>query len=168
MTMTRRHDTFERLYAHHAGPLLAFLIYRTGDRALAEDILADTFERVLTARRPFDSRRASEKTWLYTIALNRLRDHGRRQGAESRAVERVGALAVGSGSPAGEQAIIDRDLLQRGLEGLSEQERVVVALRYGADMTVPQIAKLLGEGLTMVEGRLYRALRKLRQDLHPT
>ena len=64
----RQHD-FERLYAEHAAPLLAFLDYRTGDRALAEDLLADTFERVLRSRRPFDPRRGSEKAWLYTIVL---------------------------------------------------------------------------------------------------
>ena len=66
--------------------LLGFLIYRSGDRALAEDLLADTFERVLTARRPFDRRRASEKTWLYTIALNLLRDHARRAAVGDRRV----------------------------------------------------------------------------------
>ena len=42
-----RSRDFERLYDAHAGQLLAFLIFRTGDRALADDLLADTFERVL-------------------------------------------------------------------------------------------------------------------------
>jgi DNA-directed RNA polymerase specialized sigma24 family protein len=40
-----------------------------------------------------------------------------------------------------------------------------VALRYGADLTVPEIAKLKREKLTTVEGRVYRALRKLRERL---
>jgi len=41
---------FERLYEEHAQNLFGFLVYRTGDRSLAEDILADTFERVLRTR----------------------------------------------------------------------------------------------------------------------
>ncbi len=86
-----RADDFERLYETHAGALLNFLHYRTGDRALAEDLLADTFERVLRARRGFNRRRASEKTWLYTIALNILRDHLRRAEVSQRAMERVAA-----------------------------------------------------------------------------
>ena len=36
--------------------MLRFLAYRTGDQALAEDLLADTFERVLRTRQPFDRR----------------------------------------------------------------------------------------------------------------
>ena len=89
-----RDDQFERLYADHAQRLFAFLAYRTGDRALAEDLLADTFERALRGRRGFDRRKASEKTWLYAIALNGLRDHARRRAAEARALERTRA-AVG-------------------------------------------------------------------------
>jgi DNA-directed RNA polymerase specialized sigma24 family protein len=40
----------DRLFDEHAEPLLKFLIYRTGDRALAEDLVADTFERALRKR----------------------------------------------------------------------------------------------------------------------
>src|SRR6476620_12317984 len=99
-----RDEAFERLYAEHAQALYGFLSYRTGERLLAEDLLADTFERALRGRRRFDRRKASEKTWLYTIALNCLRDHVRRRGAESRALERVGVPAqVVDPTPAFEQ-----------------------------------------------------------------
>jgi RNA polymerase sigma-70 factor, ECF subfamily len=160
-----RAEDFERLYNEHAERLLGFLVYRTGDRALAEDLLADTFERVLRARRPFDRRRSSEKTWLYTIALNLLRDHVRRRATGDRALERVTA---GEGQPPmGREleAVEHRDSLQRALAGLSVEEREAIALRYGADLTVPEIAKLKGEKLTTIEGRVYRALRKLRDEL---
>jgi RNA polymerase sigma-70 factor (ECF subfamily) len=139
-------------------------VYRTGDRALAEDLLSDTFERALRARRRFDRRRGTEKAWLYTIALNCLRDHQRRTAAERRAIARSGDRgeeAVESGAAAVEQ----RDLLARGLESLTEEEREAIALRFGAGCTVPEIAALTGEPLTTVEGRVYRALRKLRERL---
>jgi RNA polymerase sigma-70 factor, ECF subfamily len=157
-------EAFERLYAEHAQALFGFLSYRTGDRVLAEDLLADTFERALRARRRFDRRKASEKTWLYTIALNCLRDHARRRGREGRALERV---ASGPNlAPTDEmEEIADRDLVMRSMEVLSEQEREAIALRFGAMLTAPEIAKLTGERLTTVEGRIYRALRKLREHL---
>jgi RNA polymerase sigma factor (sigma-70 family) len=159
-----RDDAFERLYAEHAQALYGFLSYRIGDRVLAEDLLADTFERALRARRRFDPRRASEKTWLYTIALNCLRDHARRRAAEGRAVERMAAIASPGSSPELDE-IVDRDLVSYGLKALSEEEREAIALRFGAELTVPEIAKLTGERLTTVEGRVYRALRKLREAI---
>lgn len=159
-----RTEDFERLYDEHAEPLLGFLVYRTGDRALAEDLLADTFERVLRARRPFDRRKASEKTWLYTIALNLLRDHARRGAAGARAIERVTAGESGASVERELEAVEHRDSVQRALATLSVEEREAIALRFGADLTVPEIAKLKGEKLTTIEGRVYRALRKLKDE----
>lgn len=159
-----RQDEFERLYEEHAPGLLAFLAYRTGERALAEDLLADTFERVLRARRRFDPRRASAKTWVYSIALNVLRDQVRRRDAEGRALGRAHA-GVPLEGPSSIDRIAGRDELTRALAELSEEEREALALRYGADLTLPEIAKLSGEKLTTVEGRVYRGLRKLRDML---
>jgi RNA polymerase sigma-70 factor (ECF subfamily) len=59
----------------------------------------------------------------------------------------------------------NREQVQRAMAILSDEEREAVALRFGADMTVPEIARLLGEPLPRVEGRVYRSLRKLRERL---
>ena len=157
-----RDEQFERLYEQHAQPLFGFLVYRTGDRVLAEDLLADTFERVYRSRASFSRRRGTEKAWLYTIALNLLRDHARRARAEERALEKVGARADGGTAP---DAIAEHGDLMRALRGLADEEREAIALRYGAGLTVPEIAKLKGEKLTTAEGRVYRGLRKLRERL---
>ena len=162
--MTMRDDDFERLYAAEAAGLFSFLAYRTGDRGLAEDLLADAFERALRARRRFDRRRSSAKTWLYAIALNVLRDHARRSAAEARALARTGAPVEGA-HDAALSAVEHRDEVQRAVAVLSAEEREAIALRFGAELTVPEIAKVLGESLTTVEGRVYRALRKLRGRL---
>jgi RNA polymerase sigma-70 factor, ECF subfamily len=150
---------FERLYAEEAGALFSFLAYRTGDRGLAEDLLADAFERALRGR--FNPRKGSAKTWLYAIALNVLRDHVRRSAAESRAYERV---ETGEARDAFADVEV-RDELMQGLSRLSAEEREAIALRFGAALTVPEMASVLGEPLTTVEGRVYRALRKLREAL---
>jgi RNA polymerase sigma-70 factor (ECF subfamily) len=160
----RPHE-FERLFAEHAAPLLAFLDYRTGDRALAEDLLADTFERALRGRRRFDPRRGSEKAWLYTIAINLLRDHARRTVAGQRARERVG-VGLSNEPPFDQLAAVDeRDAIRRALRVLSSEEREAIALRYGADLSLPEIARVTGQTLSTVEGRVYRGLRKLKEEL---
>jgi RNA polymerase sigma-70 factor, ECF subfamily len=156
---------FERAYAEHAEPLLRFLIYRTGDRALAEDIVADTFERVLRSRTRFDRRRSSEKTWIYSIALNLVRDNARHEAVATRALEQDLAPHSGAGGPDPLDAVDDRDLIQRALATLAPDEREAIALRYGADLTLPEVAAVIKEPLSTAEGRVYRALRKLRETL---
>jgi RNA polymerase sigma factor (sigma-70 family) len=159
-----RDEAFERLYAEHASGLLSFLHYRTGDLALAEDILADTFERVLTARR-FVPRQASERTWLYTIALNRLRDLARRQGAEQRALARADAPTRVASDHADFEIVEKRDLVHRAMSALPDEEREALALRYGADLSLSEIAKVTGQRQSTVEGRIYRGLRRMREAM---
>jgi RNA polymerase sigma factor (sigma-70 family) len=158
-----RDDEFERLYAAHAQPLLGFLVYRTGDRAIAEDVVADTFERILRTRFRFDPRKSSEKTWIYTIAMNVLRDNARRSSTETRALERV-TESVGASRGAFDD-VEDRDELRRALGRLSPEEREALALRFGADLTIPEIGKVTGDSQSTVHGRVYRALAKMRDEL---
>src|SRR3954463_15894398 len=161
-----RDDEFERLYAEEAPGLFSFLAYRTGDRALAQDLLADAFERALRSRRRYDAARGSARSWLYASAINVLRDHARRAAVEARARERMGPLRE-EAVDFRLEAIGSRDELSRALETLSAEEREAIALRFGAEMTAPEMAATLGEKLTTVEGRIYRALRKLRAELEP-
>jgi len=160
-----RDEQFERLYAEHASPLLGFLVYRTRDRSLAEDLLAETFERVLRARRRFDRRKGSEKTWVYAIALNCLRDQARRRSAEARALERTGAIGRVESGEDWTAAVEGREELDRALATLSPEEHEAIALRYGADLTIPEIARLLGEPESTARGRVFRALNKLRETM---
>jgi RNA polymerase sigma factor (sigma-70 family) len=158
-----RDEAFERLYDEHAQGLFAFLLYRTGDRPLAQDLVADAFERVLRARRRFDPRKGSEKNWIYSIALNLLRDHLRRSRVEGRALARLGS----ENSP--EQSRFDSvetsDEVRRALSSLSEAEREAIALRFGADLTLPEIARVTDQRLATIRGRMYRGMEKLRQEL---
>lgn len=159
-----RIDNFERIFEEHSEKLFAFLVYRTGNRPLAEDLLSETFERVLRAHHRFDPRRGSERRWIYTIALNLLRDHARRQTNEDRVLEHVSS-GLSESSDAGLDAVEHRDELGRALATLRDEEREALALRFGADLKLREVARLLGEGESAMEGRIYRALKKLREEL---
>ena len=159
-------DKFEQLYAEHAEPLLRFLVYRTGDRALAEEVLADTFERVLRSRSKFNPNRGKAKTWVYSIALNRLRDLHRRSEAEQRALRRSEAGAPGPSATEIDR-VEERTSVAAALAQLDELEREAVSLRYGADLSVAEVATALGVKVSTAEGRIYRGLRGLKELLEP-
>ena len=159
------HPAFERLFQEHAEPLFAFLVYRTGDRHLAEDLVADAFERVLRARARFDPRRGSEKNWLYAIAVNLVRDQARRQNVETNALQRVGAYEARLPDDGAQGEVEERDALAKALATLREEEREAIALRFGADLKLREVAGVLGEKESAVEKRISRGLQKLRHEL---
>jgi len=158
------HDReLERMFSEHAQALYGFLAYRIGDPTIAEDLLGDTFERVTRSRHRFNSRKGSETAWIYTIALNCLRDYVRRSNAEDRALERAGR-SDGSGEDALEH-VGERDELVRAVQRLEPAEREIVALRYGSDLPLQDIAAVTGLPHSTVQSRLYSGLRKLRSTL---
>lgn len=154
-----------RLFSEHAQPLFGFLAYRVGDPTVAEDLLGDTFERVVRSSTRFDARKGSEATWIYAIALNCLRDHLRRATAERGALERSRSVGSRSQADAFEQYQY-RDELFRGLDTLDAGEREILALRFGADLRLRDIAGVTGLAQTTVQSRLYGGMRKLREALH--
>lgn len=157
----RRREDLARLFREEAAGLERFLSRRTADRGLAEDLTAETFARAARAWTGYDERRASARTWLYAIALNCVHAHARRAGAERRALAQL-ALIAEPAEIAVVEAIERRLDLQRLVAELSEEERHALLLRYGRDLPMRDIAAITETSLTTADGRVHRALRKLR------
>ena len=84
-------DELGELYDRYAEAILAFLVRRTWDPEVAVDILAETFALALEGRHRFRGRdRDAAGAWLYGIARHLLADHFRREGAQRRALARLG------------------------------------------------------------------------------
>jgi RNA polymerase sigma factor (sigma-70 family) len=160
--MNRRDSDFARVYDEHVARVYGFLAYRVENRHTAEDLTQATFERALRAWTRFDPRRGSEITWLLTIARNVHIDHLRRD--RSRLLEPIDEHA-GPSVPGPEEGYAQHVELLSALGALSERDQEVVALRFGGDLTGPEIAALMGLQLANVQQILSRSLRKLRQLL---
>lgn len=152
---------FAEIYDACVWDVYGFVAYRVGDRADAEDLTQQTFERALRAWPRFDPVRAAPKTWLLAIARNIVIDHYRARRAEEPLDE------LGRDEPyadAAETLGLDPDLAT-ALAQLSPRDREVVALRFGGDLTGPEIADELGLSLANVQQILSRSLRRLRTTL---
>ena len=134
-----------------------------GSRADAEDLTQQTFERALRAWQRFDPDRASPRTWLISIARNLLIDHYRRD--RSAAQEPIEDHLSHH-----ELVVEDEEVglpaeLAVALERLGDQERELIALRFGGELTGPEIADLTGLSLANVQQIFSRSLRRLRASL---
>ena len=77
---------FADVVAEHLDAVYRYLVYLTGDRAAAEDLAAETFERAFKSWRRFDPRRGAPRTWLcriaHSAAVDWFRAEARRQRRE--------------------------------------------------------------------------------------
>jgi RNA polymerase sigma factor (sigma-70 family) len=174
----RRHDrggervsrgsSFASAYDDHVWQVYGYFAYRLRSRDDAEDLTQLTFERALKAWDRFDARRASLGTWLLAIAGNVLVDHYRRDRSNRHQPfviddEEISA-AIGYREPEANRLGVSPDLAA-GLERLGNREREVIALRFGGDLTGPEIAELTGLSVANVQQLLSRSLRRLRAEL---
>jgi|SRR5215211_7479273 len=162
-----RASRFASAYDEHVWQVYGYLAYRLHSADDAEDLTQLTFERALKAWDRFDARRASLGTWLLAIARNALVDHYRRDRSKLHEPfvndEEISA-AIGYREPEPDRLGLSPDLAA-GLERLGDREREVIALRFGGDLTGPEIAKLTGLSLANVQQLLSRSLRRLRAEL---
>ena len=138
----------------------AYVAYRIGDGADAEDVTSATFERALRYRESYDSRRGDPAAWLIGIARRCIAD-----------------AALSGDTPTGEvpeiaggeheESTLQRLGLRDAVAQLDERDRELVALRYGADLSAKQIGELLDMKTNAVEVALHRALARLRAALEP-
>jgi RNA polymerase sigma-70 factor (ECF subfamily) len=135
----------------------AYVAYRVVDRTEAEDITSETFERALRYRDSFDDRKGDGVAWLLGIARNCIYDARLRARP---AVEREEPAAFRL-----EDDVVTRLSLAQALATLSERDRELLALRYGADLKTREIAALLEQRTNAVEVALTRARARLAAAL---
>lgn len=155
------HGSFAHAYETHVDAVFRFLLYRTPGRDAAEDLTQVTFEKALRAWPRYDPAKASVLTWLLAIARNALIDSARADRGELPLdAEHAGRIETRDEhrlGPSGE--------LASALAALSERDREILGLRFGADLTGPEIAELTGLTLANVQQILSRSLRRLREQL---
>jgi RNA polymerase sigma-70 factor, ECF subfamily len=137
----------------------AYVAYRVGDGADAEDITSATFERALRYKKSFDAAKGDPTAWMIGIARREVASHFAARPDAGRVLPEL-ALP---GDLASDSA--DRLDLQTAVAELDPRDRELIALRYGADLSARQIAELLELKTNAVEVALHRALRKLRDRL---
>ena len=156
--------TFAAAAEQHLDDVFAYLAYLTGDRAVAEDLTAETFEKAFRLWRRFDPARGSARVWLCqiarTTALDWFRAERRRRSRENvyalREVETPSEPVFGEGLA---------PQLERALAALSPGEREVIALRVLLELEGRTAARVLGISETACSTRLSRALAKLEREV---
>jgi RNA polymerase sigma-70 factor (ECF subfamily) len=165
---------FETLMRRHRTPIHAFLCRLTGDRARAEDLLQETFLRVVKSAAAWEPK-ALFRTWVYTIARNLAADEARRQ--VFRQAAPLGEAAP-DGTPRPEPVADDarapddaagdallRPRLEAALAALPPEQREVFLLREHAGLSFPEIAEATGVNENTVKSRMRYALLALRDRL---
>ena len=135
-----------------------YLLARSGDSWLAEELTQQTFVEAVRNRRKFDGR-SDVVTWLCAIGRHNLVDHYRQTDREAARQQRLNTIRA-------EQDPVlvthERDAIWQALAGLPDEQRLALIFRYLDQMPVRDIAKELDRSEKAVESLLSRAREAFR------
>ncbi|MDB4989200.1 MAG: polymerase, sigma-24 subunit, subfamily [Myxococcaceae bacterium] len=173
-------SAFAELVARHEKPLWSFLRRFVRDPSAAEDLLQETFMRVIKGA-PSWSESAKFSTWLYTIGRNLCIDHARKQqhrrvtslDGQGRSSEEDALPALherlSGADRGGERSALNRELgsrLDRAIAALPELQREVFMMREVLELSFAEVALAVGASEPTVKSRMRYALERLREELN--
>ena len=149
----------DRLFHAYHAPLVRYLFRRLGDRDLAEEVAQETFVRAMRQETI-----VSERSWLFAVATNLVRDEARKDSRRRARLEllrvREAAESVVEPEPLGVERAEDRATARRALEALAERDREALLMREEG-LDYHEIAAALGLSFGSVGTTLARARRRL-------
>ncbi|MBS3873983.1 MAG: RNA polymerase sigma factor [Firmicutes bacterium] len=165
---------FGRLYEDNYDRILNFVVRRTADVELAQDITSETFLKAFKNLAQFTWQNVPFQAWLFRIALTEIAGWHRKKRYPAISLTEMYEQGF---EPAGEQDIEaelllaeaevlrQRDflLLQEQMHQLPENYREVLFLRFFAELPLQEIGTVLGKPTGTIKSLLHRGLEKLRQ-----
>lgn len=155
-----RDDELERLFHLYHTPLVRYLTRRLGDRDWAEEVAQETFLRALR-----QDRLTSERSWLFAVATNLVRDEARKDERRRRHLQ---LLADEQRDALVEPVVVDAEraheqaLARRAVDALAEKDRLALLMKEEG-LNYTEIAEALGLSVGSIGTTLSRARRRLAE-----
>lgn len=163
-------ESFRLLVDRHSRPLYRAAYRITGNAADADDVVQETFLRAYRALERFDAR-ASFTTWIHRIAINcslDLIDARKRRDSRTADVEDLSTIASHGATP---DRLLHSSQMQKAvamaMDRLSGNERTAFVLRHFEGMPLEEIGQILGTQMNATKNTVFRAVKKLREQLQP-
>jgi RNA polymerase sigma-70 factor (ECF subfamily) len=160
-------EAFKILYERYRGPIFRFAYRLLGSVEAAEDVAHDCFLSLIKEPGRFDATRASLRTYLYAAARNQATKRYQSLGRET-GIEELPDELSGSDRPGPMALVLNEELgaeIERAIASLPAAQREALVLFEYEDLSLAEIAAIVGADSNTVKVRVFRAREKLRARL---
>ena len=163
-------SAFAELYEMYYDPIYRYVSFKCGNRIEAEDLSGEVFVKMIESIHTFKFRGFPFTSWLYRIAHNVVVDNFRRKGRRP-TVPLDDAINAASDAHSDLERLAEISLSMRevviAMDNLTDLQREVVTLRFGAGLSIAETAKTVGRKENAVKALQHAGIRKLRYILTP-
>ena len=156
-------QAYALLVDEYKSPIYNLAYRMTGNIEDADDLTQETFIRAYQYLWRYDT---SKKffTWLYTLALNLIRNHFKKN-KYNKSSEELSANLLADKNPSPETELIETQEISVYLLRLEDESRALLIMKFHQGLTFEEIAQITGKSISAVKMRIYRGLEKLKELL---
>ncbi len=164
----KQHDqeAFAQLYEAHFDKIYRYIVLRIGNVTEAEDMTQQVFLNALQSISSFKWKGVSFSAWLFRIAHNQAIDFLRRKTKRATVPLNESLAAASNSDP---QQLTERKLdieqLVAATQKLTKAQREVITLRFASELSVAEVAKVMGKTQGAVKALQHSAIVALRKTL---
>lgn len=156
-------EAFARLYDIYFDKIYRYVYLKVSSSAEAEDLTQDVFLKALEAISSYKWRHVPFASWLFRIAHNEVIDHYRKQGKRELTQLNDRVYEMKDDPVLVAEQSVERGELMAALQKLSPAQREVISLRFGAELSIAEVARTLGKREGTVKALQYSAMVALRK-----
>ena len=153
-------EAYREVVARFGDPLYGYIYSITGDHHLSEDVIGETYLRMVEKIDAYEFYGAPFKSWLYRIAHN-LAINALKRARHTVEVEALDAVAASDDPASTVAARAEAEELREALAELTEEQQQVVLLRFVAGQSTGEVAQALEKSENAIKQMQFRALRSL-------
>jgi RNA polymerase sigma-70 factor (ECF subfamily) len=158
-------EALAEIHDRYYEPIFRYIVFRVSNQQVAEDLTSEVFVRLLSALRDHTAPQNTIRGWLYGVAFRVVNDFHRKQYRREE-VQLNDGIASDVSEPL--ETVAKRlswREVRAAMSGLTESQREVIALRFGQEMPIRDVAQLLGKTEGAVKQLQARAIASLARTL---
>ena len=144
-----------------------YTYYRVNSQEVGEDLTSQIFEKIMLNLNTYTTEKSKFEVWMFAIARNTINDYFRKQ-KRHKIISIDSILDLVSKDKGPEDLMINKERnnkLMNALNVLNAKERNIIAYKFGGNLKNTEIAKILNISESNVGVKLYRIMKKLKNEM---
>ena len=161
----RDEEAFAMLYEEHFDKIYRYVTLKIGDQAEAEDLTQQVFLKALQSISSFRWKGIPFSAWLFRIAHNQVVDYFRKKKRYATAPLHESLAGNGIDPQLAAEQNLDIEQLLSATKRLTGAQREVISLRFSGELSIDEVAKIMGKSQGAVKALQHSAIVALRKAL---
>lgn len=159
-------EALEQIHDMYYVPIYRYISFRVNEHETAEDLTSEVFTRLLSALQDKTAPQKTIKGWLYSVASRVVKDFYRKKYRRKQVALEESVPSLADGPAQKVESMLTNEDLRQAITELTEDQQEIIALRFGYEMSIRDVAQTTGKSegaVKMLQARAVAALSRTMQ-----